>query len=471
MRNTVLFFSMSLAAVCAAGDVDYSTGVFFVNEDWYGHQNSTVNYLLPDAEDGENWHYRVIQAENPGMELGCTNQYGAIHDGRFFLIAKQERDPGAAVTGGRITVVDAATMKILHQSALIDPSGNQCDGRAFCGIDAHKGYVSTSNGIWILDLDDYSVKGQVEGSQNPNAGDDKPNTDPTGSLYHGQTGTMVLAEGRVFAVHQQYGLLVIDPVEDKVIEVIDMGIVNDAMERDTGTAPKKTTGIGSTIVRSKDGDLWYAASKNVQGTGSTVPYIVRIDPATLETEVVPIQGEGMYPPSNSWYAWTPDPFCASKVTNSLYWCGGSNSWFSNYMIFRFDIDSRTQEKLIDFSQEDGDWHVYGCSLGIHPETDEIYTSLFHKFGDPTYITRRYDSDGRLIREYSMITNYWFPSLPVFPVKGGSGIEAVVADEPDTVDNDIYNMQGVCVKRSATQADIDALPSGLYIIGGRKVVVR
>lgn len=27
------------------GDVDYSDGVFIVNEDWYGHQNSTVNFL------------------------------------------------------------------------------------------------------------------------------------------------------------------------------------------------------------------------------------------------------------------------------------------------------------------------------------------------------------------------------------------------------------------------------------------
>ena len=36
---------------------DYSDGVFFVNEDWYGHQNSTVNFLTNDGE----WIYRVFQ--------------------------------------------------------------------------------------------------------------------------------------------------------------------------------------------------------------------------------------------------------------------------------------------------------------------------------------------------------------------------------------------------------------------------
>ena len=196
MRHTLTVISVLLTAVAsaiAASGADYTRGIIWVNEDWYGHQNSTVNYLKPDDPDGNYWEYRVIQAENPGMELGCTNQYGALWHGRLYLIAKQDKDPGASITGGRITVADAATMKILHQQSLIDPSGAQCDGRGFLGVDEHKGYISTSNGVWVFDLDTYTVRGQVEGSANPNAGgdNDKPNTDPTGSLYHGQSGMMV----------------------------------------------------------------------------------------------------------------------------------------------------------------------------------------------------------------------------------------------------------------------------------------
>ena len=479
IRKLSLVFSMFLAAAvsAAAGDIDYSKGVIFINEDWYGHQNSTVNYLLPDDPDENYWYYRVIQTENPGMELGCTNQYGAIWNGRLYLIAKQEKDPGASIAGGRISIADASTMKMIKQLQLIDPSGNQCDGRAFCGVDQDKGYVSTSNGIWVLNLNTLEIEGQVEGSANPNAGgdNDKPNSDPTSSLYYGQTGTMILAEGKVFAVHQQYGMLVIDPSSDKVIEILDMAIVDDAIEQDTGTRPRRMSGIGSTIVKSKDGNLWYSASKNVQGTGSTVPYLIKLDPVTLEREIIRIEGEDMFPPSNSWYAWTPDPFCASQVTNRLYWCGGPNSWFTNYRVFRYDIDNRKLEKILDFSKEEGDWHVYGCSLGIHPVTDELYASMFHKFVDPTYVTRRFDANGNLIKEYPMISNYWFPSIPVFPEGSSqSGIDSISVDSLSSTGN-LYSINGIIVKQNIEYGDWPDISPGIYIWKSnnstRKVLIR
>lgn len=468
-----------------ASETDYTKGIMIVNEDWYGHQNSTVNYLLPDDVDGDYWRYRIVQAENPGKELGCTNQYGAIWNGRMYLIAKQEKDPGASVVGGRISVTDAKTMKLIKQLQIIDPSGRQCDGRAFCGVTDKKGYVSTSNGIWVLNLETLEIERQVEGSGNPNLGDDdKPNTDSGSSLYYGQTGTMVLAGGKVFAVHQQYGLLVVDTQTDKVVDVLDMGIVDDVVEAETGKRP--ASGIGSTIVRSKDGNLWYAVAKNVQGMGATLPYVVKVNPTTLEREVVHIDGEGMYPPSNSWYAWTPDPMCASRVTNSLYWCGGANSWFTTYCVFRFDTDSHKIEKIIDFSSEPGDWHIYGCSLGIHPQTDELYASVFHQFQDQTYATRRYTSDGVLKNVYPMIANYWFPSMIVFPTDpynnpGYSSVSVPASDENVVVrvvgrsivvdgchDFQVYSLDG-------KMCGPENLQPGIYVVRAdgttRKVIVN
>lgn len=478
IRSFAIALSISVAAVftAAAGDIDYSKGVLFINEDWYGHQNSTVNHLNPDDPEGNYWTYRVVQRENPGTELGCTNQYGALWNGRLYMIAKQDKDPGASITGGRITVADAATMTVIKQLRLIDPSGTQCDGRAFCGVSDSKGYVSSSNGIWILNLETLEIEGKVEGSENPNVGEgsDRPNSDPTSSLYFGQTGTMVLADGKVFAVHQQYGMLVVDPLTDKVVQVLDMTIVDDAVEADTDTRPRRSCGIGSTVVRSKDGNLWYSAAKNVQGTGATQPYIIRLDPRTLEREVIRIEGDDMYPPSNSWYAWTPDPFCASAVTNRLYWCGGPNSWFTNSRVYRFDIDTRKLEKLIDFTQQDGDWHVYGCSLGIHPVSDELYASLFHKFVDPTYITRRYDADGNIIRDYPMIQNYWFPSIPVFPEAPMSGVEAVEVSASDG-NVSVFTMAGVCLFRGTADEFHSrvrsSLPRGIYILQTGNTVTK
>lgn len=160
IRKLLTIILISSAAVLSSAE-DFSKSILVINEDWYGHQNSTVNSLNPDDPDGDFWQYRVIQQQNPGKELGCTNQFGAVWNGRLYLIAKQDKDPGASTTGGRITIADATTLKIEKQLQLIDPSGAQCDGRAFCGVSADKGYVSTSNGIWILNLNTLDRKSVV----------------------------------------------------------------------------------------------------------------------------------------------------------------------------------------------------------------------------------------------------------------------------------------------------------------------
>ncbi|MCM1457823.1 MAG: leucine-rich repeat protein [Lachnoclostridium sp.] len=61
-------------------------------------------------------------------------------------------------------------------------------------------------------------------------------------------------------------------------------------------------------------------------------------------------------------------------------------------------------------------------------------------------------------------------------EGTLGIDGVIFDANDGAadsvrPNDIYNLQGVCLKRNASQADIDALFPGFYIVGGKKVLVK
>lgn len=49
----------------------------------------------------------------------------------------------------------------------------------------------------------------------------------------------------------------------------------------------------------------------------------------------------------------------------------------------------------------------------------------------------------------------------------TGVEAVEA----ATAADVYSLQGVLLKKGATPAEIEALPAGLYIVGGKKVVVK
>ncbi|MCM1292073.1 MAG: leucine-rich repeat protein [Bacteroides sp.] len=66
-------------------------------------------------------------------------------------------------------------------------------------------------------------------------------------------------------------------------------------------------------------------------------------------------------------------------------------------------------------------------------------------------------------------------------EGTMGIEDLIADEPAfgivdesgniKADNNIYNIQGMLIKKNATEADIRSLPSGFYIVGGQKLFVK
>jgi len=55
----------------------------------------------------------------------------------------------------------------------------------------------------------------------------------------------------------------------------------------------------------------------------------------------------------------------------------------------------------------------------------------------------------------------------------TGIDSISGDSNADIvrPNDIYNLQGIMIKRNATQADIDNLAPGLYIIAGKKVLVK
>lgn len=51
----------------------------------------------------------------------------------------------------------------------------------------------------------------------------------------------------------------------------------------------------------------------------------------------------------------------------------------------------------------------------------------------------------------------------------SGIDNILTDANATAE--VYNLQGICVRRAATAADVKALPAGIYIVNGAKVAVK
>ena len=394
---------------------DYTQGVIVINESQYGKSDSSINYLQPDLTENY-WSYSVFAKENPGKYFGATNCFGAYHDGKLFVISKEAADPGAGGKGGIVTVLDASTLKLIAQVEQIDPSGARVDGRAFVGIDSRKGYVSTSNGIWVMNLDDYSILKQIAGTENPNGTDNLSTANPDCALYHGQCGMMVKSGTKVFAAHQSKGLLIIDTASDEVVKTISMDIV------------KPGAGIGS-VVKAADGSLWVSTTENINGDGYNLSAIVRVDPMTYETKVVNLP-EDVYGPATSWGTWNPDTFCATGTSNCLVWTGADISWSANSLVYRYDIASGEVTNIIDLADDpDGEmWKIYYPSLRVNPGDDTIYMSLFKDYVSQDYMVRTYTLDGTARRDYPMRKGYWFPGQILFPQSELSGVEEVVTAE-------------------------------------------
>lgn len=350
--------------------IDYTKGTFILNEDWYGHQNSTINFLTDEGK----MIYRVIQRENEGVELGCTSQYGTIYGGKMYIMSKQDKDPGATIQSGRLTICDAKTMKVEKQFPTISANGYEgkvADGRGFLGVNEHKAYVGTSNGIFVFNTDTQEFTDFVT-----DKGSDE--------IVTGEMGNMIRVADRVFAIKNNGGLLVINPETDEVEQTI--------------YGPDHSS--FGTMTMANDGNLYISNSDS---------HLYRLNPITLEDSVITAP-EGIVCPGKTWYAWTPGTLCASRQHNVVYWATGGG--FMKNQIAKYDIDNKEFSIFADLTGTE--WNIYGCSFRINPVTDDAVVSLFKSFGDPTYITRIYDNTGAVKADYKMEKNYWFPSLPIFP---------------------------------------------------------
>jgi uncharacterized protein YjdB len=354
--------------------LDYTQGAFLVNEDWFGHRPGSVNFLTNEGE----WIFDVVKNENPGRKLGITSQFGAIYGDRFYITSKQDGNGGS-----RLAVLNAQTMKMEKEFAHIVTGSNgesAGDGRAFLGVDEHKGYVGTSNGIYVLDIDRMTLA--------PSAIPGSEGADPK-NLYDTQVGNMVRVGEQVFAVHQSKGLLVIDANDDIIRTVI--------------AAPKNGTKQlqFASIVQSKDGNLWLSVVSQ--------SYLVKVDPWTLDTVHVGLP-EGWAGPQSFWGAWTPDPFCSDPNENVLYWSpsGVKGGILTTGSIVRYDIDTQQFDVIFDGKE----WNIYSGGYRVDPVSGNLHV-IMNRTGYTSETLGILNPRTKELKLYPLNGQYWFPSIPVF----------------------------------------------------------
>ena len=450
---------------------DYTNGVYVLNEDWYGHNNSTLNFWNPEAEIID---YLIMQiANNYEYSLGCTAQYGQLYGDYIVIPAKQDKDPGEGgdMLSGRIAILHKNNLKPVgdevHPIISLNESGkSDADGRGVCFVDNEKFYLGTSNGIYIFTWDEqagaftWDSEAIIEGTENVLiTGDEVSNADGLGPLYKNQIGMMLRTQDYVFAIKQDLGVMVIDPETDDVIKIIE--------------------GCYSTMAQSKDGNVWVGVNYQEEGNEDNLIYpygwngdawdgtqLMSIDQYTLETKKVRLDTGGV---PQSWYAWTAGTLTASNTENVLYFVYtdpslGQVNWFRNCQLYRFDIDA-IDWNSIDLENPDEAYatgaceeiydssfdglYFYGGAIQCNPKDGNIYASLYvgENIATQDWIYAVINKDGEMIQYQNPIKRYWYPAMFIFPDN-----EAPVVEEMEDIIIEDENPVVISLADKAQDAD-------------------
>lgn len=216
-----------------------STGFYIANEDWFGRDNGTVNFISAEGDIT----YRAYRAVNPGETFGTSTQYATVYGDNIYFVSKQSN---------RLVVTD----KSLKKKAVFSEIGG--DGRSFVGINPDKGYIATSSGISVFDIKNLTVGNKIAGISS-------------------EIGNIYPAGERVFAVDRSQGIQIIN-------------INTDQQERIL-TPPSGTYG---SMTQSKDGNLWV--------NNESAKTLTKINPYTLEQTSIDISPANISNPWFTWNA-------------------------------------------------------------------------------------------------------------------------------------------------------------------------
>ena len=448
------------------GDFLFTNGIIFVNEDRYGPNQGSLNYYNYDYDEME---YNVFAEVNPDVKLGVTTQFGQLYGGRLFLVSKQANSSEASgsTVGSRLAVLDAATLK--QQGSILrfgESADSIYDGRAYCAVTADKGYVSTSAGIFVIDVPSMSVMGSIDGTMSSAKGDSY-------SLYHDQCGDMVRFGQYVFAVQQGRGLHVIDPVSDVVVKTLPFPNI-------------------VTVFVTAGGNLYVANNSREIYDYSSGPYeanFTRIDPVALTVDEV-FTLDGTCGALSSWGAWRACMVCVDPHSERVYY---NHDEYQNY-ISSYDFTTRVYtDELITLPEGvEINWDgtkerqgLYASAISFDPHTGAMVVQT----AEAAPMSRRsfnhywvlfYDANTlELKRQVRLRDAYWFPAMAVYPdtcdptvtisdvaLRAGQGTVISMLDAVNDADNMAALAISTAVSSDESVARVEMTGSELYITGLR-----
>ena len=320
---------------------DFSKGFFIINEGQFGKNGGVINFYnsLTNKVD-TNLFVKI----NPGKDLGNTTQFAAIYNEQMYIVSKQ----GDLVAANPSTLKETGRIENFNKVA--------ADGHAFCGINEELGLVSTTKGVFKLNLNPLSLGDMIES-------------------ITGKVGELLQYRGHVYAVGNSK-IYVINTTTWDVEKTFDKG--------------------KSGLTVSKDGMIW-STHDNL---------LLKINPFTLEMEtiVMPNEIKATYNP----WAWTQGSLTASKQENTLFFVSGMN-------IYKYVIGDITSLNSPLFTVPAGRM-IYGTGMSVDPKNNQVLVTTIVGYGQDSAKNNLYFYDGTTgsLKKNLFYEGIWFPSMIVFP---------------------------------------------------------
>ncbi len=386
MMKRLIISVITMVTMSVCGIAQHTNGYFIVCEGQYGVEPGLLNfYSTKTGELSTN-----LLNNGSGESLGMTAQFATLSDGRLFITSKQNFG-----SGGRVVVLDAATLEVLASHAEVD---GDADTRGIAVVpEVGKFYVGTNRGLYVYDLDTMEQLGQVEGTGADDA-----------TMYGAGMGDMAVRNGKLY-VACPAGVMVVDTESDVLTSTI-------AIEN-------------TTTVFSVHGQLYAAVNSATWGTPKSTDS-ERFVPITDDDTA----GEPHEVPAASVNCWfTPKP-CAPaelKGANAVVYCSGEGL---NYLS-KYDFDTRQYtERFIEFT---GKQQMYGHCIATDPESGDVLVCTFQSYGSTNYWFSIYDgSTGELKTTVKMPGHYWFPSQIVRSLWEATETQGDVNDDKATDVSDV-----------------------------------
>ncbi len=498
--------------IIETADIDFNKGFFILNEGWFGHDASSLTHI---SEAGIPT-YRAFNLVNPDRSLGITGGWITRYGNRIYTVAKQEGSNISGIQGGVVTEMNA--LNLAYENELLKTPGGQPHALAVATPDV--AYLTTANGIFPIDMNTLTPSDALDivESGKINCGEaiayhgkvyavakswDLIVIDPADNSFETVdcgplVAPVITADGSLwFATLQEDKPFVrlntetLTP-EFLTIEIPEEGTAKIATPWQTWRPSPLAADIKENVVYYATKDQATQIARLDLTTGDFNPAFITlpstesgqqclygkgisVDPGTGEIVLLVTEnGYGTHYLFNAIYRCDPATGNIlddkTLILSKDYWFPSMNLWCGyeapeinladievpyNATSVTLDIASATtlplgNHALIDYAVETSDPSAV--------EIDELAPGQY-----TLYITN--DNEATVSVTASFMGLEASKTLAIRRQSGVCDIEIA-----DGKLRDVYNSAGVLILHNATEEEVNTLSPGLYIIGGKKVMV-